>query len=627
MEETERLQHRSGSTSQRKSLTIDLSNLSNVLEELLPTDELLSPSSPALHRHAQTVPLTNALASAGLLAPSSGRRKSAAGRARLCRKLPIADGEMSAACPQKEEAEAEVAASRRASSQLAIRQERGSSSSAQTTSGEHASRSVLRQHARTFERFRWQLLQRFRSLADAFSRLHDLTLRENSLAKPAFIRCFAQLGIPEAEGAQVFDVMDFKGTGCVSLALLHSSLSTSSRQSLLWELRCQLLAHGITPFDFSKVQKILAVARRPRHRTVRQQRHVGRSACRSRAASQVGSHAELDSDADSSVALSLASLQELTTSAPNDSWSIGSFTSSTSLSRRDWLAVCAAIGLSLPEAEKLFKELSNNDASVDLKEMFSVLRSGVAPHVSLERFAMRILSYYGSFQDAFAAISRPHGLQKYHVVRWPEFLKLAVCLDVQDDNAAHLWSVLTLAETARPGMLSSRGRGSLSPRASGSRAGSRAPSPSGRGEAFDSTVSEATFVHELAVWAPSSALDGFRSQVEELFHTTEELRRALEEAGYAANAEVGPPEIARALQAVGIRACNTEQLYTAASSLRRGAPRRRKVTLDSIINLMQGRAQADPGASKTSIRAELRPVWQQMSAMRASLSAPNLAVR
>eukprot|EP00971_Amphidinium_carterae_P210732 4181762-Amphidinium_carterae.1 len=43
--------------------------------------------------------------------------------------------------------------------------------------------------------------------------------------------------------------------------------------------------------------------------------------------------------------------------------------------------------------------------SMDLKEMFAALRCGVAPNVSLETFATRILSFYNSFAEAFAAIS------------------------------------------------------------------------------------------------------------------------------------------------------------------------------------------------------------------------------
>eukprot|EP00971_Amphidinium_carterae_P324293 6444380-Amphidinium_carterae.1 len=42
------------------------------------------------------------------------------------------------------------------------------------------------------------------------------------------------------------------------------------------------------------------------------------------------------------------------------------------------------------------------------------------------------------------------------------------------------------------------------------------------------------------------------------------------------------------LEAVGIRTSYAEQLHAAATSMRRGAPRRRRVTFDAIISLLQG---------------------------------------
>lgn len=111
------------------------------------------------------------------------------------------------------------------------------------------------------DNFRWELLQRFRSLHDAFSRMHDLATRENALKKEEFIQAFEMFGIEESVTSEVFGIMDFKQTGAVSLAHLRSVLAAGTRQAVLWELRCRLLVHGITPNDLVKVRKILEVAR------------------------------------------------------------------------------------------------------------------------------------------------------------------------------------------------------------------------------------------------------------------------------------------------------------------------------------------------------------------------------
>merc|ERR1711937_780234 len=114
----------------------------------------------------------------------------------------------------------------------------------------------------------------------------------------------------------------------------------------------------------------------------------------------------------------------------------------------DWLQLCAAIGLTFGEAEDLFPILVDTvTGQVCLHDMFTTLRADVAPIVSLERFATRVLTRYGSLQDAFAAIccdasvaEKPagDGSGAVRMMRWSEFHSLAVTLDVKDSNAERL---------------------------------------------------------------------------------------------------------------------------------------------------------------------------------------------
>mmetsp|Transcript_142244 Transcript_142244/g.248026 ORF Transcript_142244/g.248026 Transcript_142244/m.248026 type:complete len:789 (-) Transcript_142244:48-2414(-) len=483
-------------------------------------------------------------------------------------------------------------------------------------------RSVARQKSQVLERFRWQLLQRFRSLHDAFARLHDLTTRENAFCQEDFCQAFMQLGVKEADCISVFAFMDFKGRASVSLAGLRAALVTTSKQSLLWELRCRLLTQGITPNDFSKVRKILEVARRPRHRTVRQRRRL-------QGVGRIGNYYIGRSDKLSS--------QHSTTEASDEASEIdwffkadatyawaetyesrtGFLPSSSRLSRTDWLHVCSAIGLTLLEAERLFPILSGSNNMVDLQEMFTVLRAGVAPHVSLERFATRVLTRFGSLQNAFSAVCDPVG----RVVRWAEFHSLAVTLEVKDDNAEKLWRALNIAQQAS---LEEAGGSPQSSTSDGANTHADGAGGLTRPEAEDGAnkefVTESTFVKELTVWAPSTALDALRNQVDEHFSDLNEFRYALTEAGWAPSSSLCAEELEKALTAVGVNGLSGERIFSAVSSSWRGSRKAGTMSFEDIIEAMQSTNPAGNGSmARSAVRDDLRAIWQQLRTVQADL--------
>lgn len=507
------------------------------------------------------------------------------------------------------------------------RQRKGSWSSAaeaevcvkQPALGANRSRCVQGK-AQVLERFRWRILQRFRSLFDAFARLHDLATRENALSQDEFCQAFAQVGIKESEALEAFSAMNSKDRQLVSLAELRSALCTTSKEALLWELRCRLMTQGITPNDLSKVKKILEVARRPRHRTVRQRR---RSVIAVSGISGSATNAADDQSVDGSVEESEADWAA--TGEATYAWAerfetaTGFLPSSCRLSRTDWLQVCAAIGLTLGEAERLFPLLANSATEmVDLQEMFAVLRAGVAPQVSLERFATRVLTRYGSLQSAFATVcgdaAKPSEKSSAvpatggaELMRWNEFHTLAVALDVQDGNAEGLWSALTLAQQSR------QQDGTV---ISYPQEGDSTPASTNAQQEVDG-ITEATFVKELSMWAPGTALQALRHQLDEHFSDLSEFRYALSQTGISLSAPLSPAELNAALSAVGVLGCNVEGVTSAIQNARRG--RRNRGSLDDVLDALQGSVAFHGSAAQGAVRDDMRRFWQTLHTVQADL--------
>jgi hypothetical protein len=510
------------------------------------------------------------------------------------------------------------------------------------------------------ERFRWLLLQRFRSLFDAFARLHDLATRQNALTQEEFVQSFAQIGIKEAQAVGAFAAMDSKGKQIVSLAELRTALVTSSKKALLWELRCRLLTQGITSNDFSKVKKILEVARRPRHRTVRQRRRPTPYAWAGQmVAATIPQTATIPQDdlsgniVDTGVEESEGEQQARGDAgyawAENYESRIGFLPSCPRLSRTDWLQLCSAIGLTLSEAERLFEILVNHDTRmVDLQEMFTVLRAGVAPHVSLERFATRVLTRYGSLQLAFSAATKDGTASVEDekaaaaagvavLMSWPQFQSLAEGLDVSDDNAEGLWAALTLAQRSAvreneddfdadlaiqeikedSGAILALTSGQDNPKKSEDLVLLKnIQHKSGQVEA----ITELIFVKELTVWAPGTALGTLRNQVDEHFSDLSEFRYALGQTGLQLSAPITPAELDTALSALGITCSNVESVCNAVRSAWRGN-KGVNISINDIVQALN--SSGTISGCKNTVRDDLRSCWQVLHNVQADLQGTN----
>jgi hypothetical protein len=366
--------------------------------------------------------------------------------------------------------------------------------------------------------------------------LHDLASRQ-ALAKETFCQAFAQLGIWESEALEAFAAMDVKGKELVSLAELRIALVCTSRQSLLWELRCRLSAQGITPNDFSKVKKVLEIARRPRHRTVRQRRRqpfgdawaglfraepIHKSSPEESSMIKVFQEGTATEVSVEELFFDCCPRNELSNASIEiPEKSVGFLPSSSRLSRMDWFAVCAAIGLTLVEAERLFPILGNTKTgNVDLREMFAILRADVSPHVSLERFTTRVLTRYGSLQNAFAAVCKEAAEDSAASaplqMRWSEFHFLAASLDVEDFNAEGLWSALALAQQASNVGLGAK-KETVVAGAETKSTGPDAERNDGKRCARPGTeesITEESCVREHTQWAPRTAVCAQRNQVD-----------------------------------------------------------------------------------------------------------------
>eukprot|EP00747_Dinoflagellata_sp_TGD_P214093 gnl/TRDRNA2_/TRDRNA2_86983_c1_seq1.p1 gnl/TRDRNA2_/TRDRNA2_86983_c1~~gnl/TRDRNA2_/TRDRNA2_86983_c1_seq1.p1 ORF type:complete len:312 (-),score=57.50 gnl/TRDRNA2_/TRDRNA2_86983_c1_seq1:289-1158(-) len=279
------------------------------------------------------------------------------------------------------------------------------------------------------------------------------------------------------------------------------------------------------------------------------------------------------------------------------------------------------------EAERLYGYLGRKGppeaggGTVDLRQMFAVLRTTVTPDVSLERFASRVLTHYDSFEAAFAAAcackgdaasefndSPPHiaAVSNRRFLRWPQFHAFTVALDVNDENAAGLWNVLSLCQEDAV----------------------CADDVAVGGPEDDGlcAVSEATFVRSLRLWGPGTALEALRDRICEHFGSLAEGRRALDRRGGLAlqGKRLTPEALGAALAAIGITDCDSEQVLSIVS-----VPRRKGgITLDDLIEAMRatrkGAAEWGPHSAQATVRTDTLQSWQKLDAIQADVSTAPL---
>jgi len=455
------------------------------------------------------------------------------------------------------------------------------------------------------EQIRRQLLQRFRSLHDAFARLDSGVARDQALAPQEFCRTLATLGLAETESYEVFLAMDSRQKGSVSLIEFLHALVDGSPDAFLWELRCRLLSAGIGP---NSMHRVLELARMPRHRgKARVHRMLAEhfmdygdhSDAETRKHGNDMGQAEPEAD---ECGPSRHAWREASAvgdpAAENQSRPMPS--RGLRLGRTEWLRLCAALGLTLLEAERLFYVLGGDDSgAVGLKDMFGKLRATVAPDVSLERFAVRVLRQYGSFESAFDMVrSRgPHSM-----MGWPEFHALAASLDVNNSNAFDLWNTLST---------------SLQHRQNGSIVKVGAESEETKEDADAPQISEEMFVQELSVWAPDTELDALKIELCEQFGNLNEWRRMLTRNGTACHLTLSPASLCALLNRVGIVGYDAEHILFAASGAEHGQVAR--MTLDGLIEVMENGGHPHRTAAHSTIRGDIQPVWERLQSVKSDL--------
>lgn len=429
--------------------------------------------------------------------------------------------------------------------------------------------------------------------------------------------------MPEEDCEEVFEAVDTNADGYVSLSRLLHALVDVSPEALLWELRCRLLRCDIRHHNS---QKALDLVRWPQHgwqskstklkrRTSRRLQQCCACACSDAPdASEVGSQPTiLASDAPVVEPTDIPGIDaDIEVLVSEDAERKKVRLTSFHLSRGDWLKFCTSICLTLLEAERLFEVLADDTGSVDLRAMFETLRLTVTPDVSLENFATKVLVRFESFSIAFKTFSGQDGVDSENgsalsYLGWERFRALAVDLDVNDQNAAQLWDMLT-GEEAR-GRAQQMGDEAHESHDECGMYGSRG-------------LSEAAFVRELSLWAPHTAIEHLTSQLCERFGNLAEGRRALARR-LPVTDDVSADDLDSILQAAGIRGCDAKRAVSTVACRNDG-----HVSLETLFDTMQaskggGSAlirRAD--CAHCAVRNETWPLWQQLHTVKKDLHCP-----
>mmetsp|Transcript_105214 Transcript_105214/g.166091 ORF Transcript_105214/g.166091 Transcript_105214/m.166091 type:complete len:928 (+) Transcript_105214:43-2826(+) len=485
------------------------------------------------------------------------------------------------------------------------------------------------------QQLRRHLLEHFRSVHDALSRLETVAPRERGLSVRELRLSMERLGVDEKLSEEVFAVLASTESSKVSLADVRHALVEDSPEALLWELRCHLLSMGIQPrcteqairkaVDLVQLhpEKSTAAEYRIQRTTQSVKRMRQRRRRRSCGARYVASAVGAISNADTT---------DVGWSSEHES------SGNTQLDRDDWHRFGSCLDLTAFETDALFTVLGGDDVGkVDLRGMLVVLRATVAPDVSLERFVTRVLAKYGSLRCAFEAVCAE---RQDRLMRWPEFRNLAASLDVNDRNATNLWDVLSAMkpEDSWPGSPVAH---TPTPTSVGASLPHRIHAKSDAGDDSRRGISEDLFEQQLLVWAPGTALDALRDQICEKFGSLAQGRRVLQRSALMLQraflqggecsqfdgpdrpglATLTPMSLNAVLQASGLNFAETDRVIAAAAVAQDGG-----VTLDSLMDVLRATQMrqshlSNHSSAKSILRDDTFPLWQRLHAVQADLAA------
>lgn len=459
-----------------------------------------------------------------------------------------------------------------------------------------------RVHSRTglLRRARQLVLEQHRSFHDAFAYASlNLPSREESpLGRSDFCSALGRLGIGPKDSDRLFWAL-VQGNGSVSLATLRGELMSSSRRSLLWELRCRLVAAEIHPSDpHTAVTGAFTLAEVQPGPDVSSSREVGSSG----RPSQQESRTRTRHLGRRRRPPCLDLVEGEPSTAPSRHFC---------LNHAGWSRLCQRLGMPSQESELLFNLLGGKEVGwVDMYSMLATVRNSGYPDGSMERFARRLAARYDSPEDAFNAFCKTGEPG----MRWAGFCGLAHALRVDRRSAFRLWSAITL-EVAGSASESGAAVEDLDTPNFGCLAEPRPAFAGGRPMA-DHVVDQVTFVRHMLLGTPHAALGAMQEQLCLRFGDLSRGRAALEKQGLDQATILTPQTLQSALWMLGIRCCDTAHALRAVLLARDDLARGGYAKLDELFAAMH-----DLPKGKCERRDDTLSFWQQLRGVATSSPA------
>lgn len=436
------------------------------------------------------------------------------------------------------------------------------------------------------ERLRVKLLERSRSLHEAFAKLSKRNTLSKELPLKELRAALARIA-DDVDHDEFFAALGFECVDGLSLMALWRALLVATPEALLWELRCGLISHHLWPCGLRRTLLPADVTVSPAIQRFR---------------THIEAHVMLD------------------------------------VNREDWSELCGCIGLSPFEAKKLFAFfLDQRTGKVGWQRVCEYVQATVAPGVSFMNFTLKLLGRYGSLRAAYthACMFSTLGM------RQADFQALAAQVGVEERPARKLWRLMSRVghhsvdddmreEIDSP--LASGGHGlDTTLNAAGYDSGVASPS----GAAGQMGLSQQEFVQLLLPWAPESTLDKLASSLREKFGSLAKGRQALRQKGLPGECILTPRKFQEALGAVGLgNHCDADVVLAKTRDLRARAGRApavapgaaaEELTLDDLLDglrtlesLRKGVAD-ETGDVRELVRKQTDPVWQQLHAVQTEL--------
>eukprot|EP00746_Dinoflagellata_sp_MGD_P004638 gnl/MRDRNA2_/MRDRNA2_108982_c0_seq1.p1 gnl/MRDRNA2_/MRDRNA2_108982_c0~~gnl/MRDRNA2_/MRDRNA2_108982_c0_seq1.p1 ORF type:complete len:837 (+),score=172.22 gnl/MRDRNA2_/MRDRNA2_108982_c0_seq1:87-2597(+) len=440
----------------------------------------------------------------------------------------------------------------------------------------------MRSRRELIEVFRKRLLEKYKSVHDAFMEIEADDSKDQLLTFKEFRKALRKLKLGDIDSRALFEAMDQDNSGEVTLTEFLVALVDVSPETLLWELRCRLESQHIRPDNLTKVWELISSEDDDQQKS-RKKINLGTA----------------------------AKAAALLAEAEKDPEEAEERRNRSRLTRAEWLKFGSSLGLAINEIERLFGLIdSDRSGSVELSEMFAALRA-VAPDVSLERFVTKVLRQYRTLPEAFKAHA-----DAARRIGFEEFKSLAAQVDVNDKNAKELWEARDIGPVARlPGdsLTSSLDQ--------------------------NEHITEEEFVRQMLAWSPDTALDRLRESLSEQFGSVAQGKRALIKAGVPKTAALTTEVFNAGLQKAGVRHCDGALILSTVASYRRkgdarGSPCHRGssvdslkihgVTLDEVIAALRATSREgsrnDPqragSLARAAVGSDLGPYWQQLKALK-----------